>query len=202
MKKSQSRISTLIAVTIALLLLVCVPMTAGAAAVTGNILFGGDGTPVGSSNWFDATGVNFINPWLVVGRTGDYMPVPFGAEATFTDFSWGAASGAVSIPLAQNIWTITKDGITYELNVGEITDIDRGDAVNDNIALVGTGTLTITGFDPTPGTWSYTSGFTSEGVPNLSFSAGTGETRIPEPSALILLGTGLAALGFCQRRKR
>jgi len=202
MKKSQNRISTLIAVAIALFLLVGVPMTAGAAAITGNILFGGAGMPVGSTTWFGATGVNFTNPWLVVGRTGDYMPIPFGADATFTNFNWGAGSGVVSVPMAQNIWTITEAGITYELNVGSVTDIDRGDALNDNIAVVGTGTLTITGFDPTPGTWSYTAGFTSEGVPNLSFSAGTGETKVPEPSALILLGSGLAALGFCQRRKR
>lgn len=201
MKKSQNMISTVIAVTFALLLLVGIPMTAGATAIKGDISFGGNGAPVGAATWYASTGVDFESPWVVVANSGDYAGLPFPTVAAFTDVSWGAASGDVSIPMAQNVWTINSGGLIYKLDVGSIDNIARGAAGNDFISVVGSGTLSITGFDDTPGTWSYTAGFTKDGVQNLSFSAGTGDTKVPEPSALLLLGSGLAVLGFYHRRR-
>ena len=145
---------------------------------------------MGSTDWFDATGVDFASPWIVTQSSGNYAGLN-GQSANFTDFGWGAGSGAVSVPLAQNIWTFTVAGITYSLNVGTVTNIDRGTSVNDNISVVGVGTLTITGFDPTPGTWSFTGGFAGTSQ-NLSFSASP--TPVPEPSTLAMLALGLLGL--------
>src|SRR5687768_9050503 len=66
--------------------------TTFAAPITGGIMFGGQGDPVGDTEWADSTGVDFDNPWLVVGGTGDYSGL-FAQQATFTDFNWGAGSG-------------------------------------------------------------------------------------------------------------
>jgi len=177
------------------------PEIAQAAPVVGNISFGGIGSPVPGPTWFQSTGVSFTNPWLVVGTSGDYGAIPFGTTSTFSSGNWGAGTGPVG-PLATGIaWSLTTGGSTYTLTNASVTNIDRGNAGNDNISVVGTGTLTITGAinrDPTVGSWSFTGGFTSTGAPNLSFSSGA----IPEPTTVLMFGSGLIALIVAKRLRK
>jgi hypothetical protein len=105
----------------------------------------------------------------------------------------------VNVPLSQTIWTFVSSGLTYTLTAGAVTNIDRGSLVNDNVSVNGSGTLTITGFDPTPGTWNFTGGFTGAQA-NLSFSSAP-VPAVPEPASMMLLGSGLIGLAGAARRR-
>jgi len=172
---------------------------AQAAPVTGTIGFAGPGSFVGASNWYQSTGVDFTGPWATtVGGTGTFAAIPmFTNPVTFADFNWGASSGAVNIPTPiAPVWTFTYSGVTYELDIGSITNILRGSAANNSISVSGTGTLKATGYENTVGTWNFTGGATGESL-NLSFSS----QAVPLPATIGLLGLGLAALGVASRRR-
>lgn len=189
--------------TLAKTALIAAPLLFGSAAIavpiTGNISFGGNGSPEPAGTWYQATGVNFANPWVVTANSGDYASVPFPTTATFTDIDWGAGSGAVNVALAQTVWTFTVGLVTYTLEVGTVDNIDRGSAANDNISVSGSGILTITGFDPTPGVWNFTGGFAGT-AQNLSFSSSP--IRTPEPGSLALLSLSLLGFGIASRRRK
>jgi hypothetical protein len=95
------------------------------------------------------------------------------------------------------LWTFNFGGLTYSLSVGTIETIARS-AGTGSISVLGTGTLTITGFDPTPGTW----GFAAGRADMLTFtSTATPQTVVPEPGSMFLLGTGLLGLSAAARRR-
>jgi len=172
---------------------------AQAAPVTGTIGFGGPGLYVGATNWYQSTGVDFGTPWAVTtAGTGSFALVPLLTNpVSFTDFNWGAGTGAVNVPAVLNpAWTFTHAGVTYTLDISTISNILRGSAANNSISVSGTGTLKVTGYDDTTGVWNFTGGDNGGGL-NLSFSS----AAVPLPATIGLLGLGLAAVGVVSRRR-
>jgi hypothetical protein len=66
--------------------------------------------------------------------------------------------------------------------------------------ITGFGTASGNGFDPTPGTWSFTSS-DSNGQNQTTFGFQAQSTAVPEPSTVALLGAGISSLIASRKRR-
>lgn len=161
-----------------------------AVPIVGGISMAGGYVPTGA---LDSGPISFAFPTgaFVTSSSGSYAPVPGGTPATYFGFS------AVPSSAPQALWTFMFAGLTYSFDLGTLSVLSRGLDGNGNpfINLEGTGTLKITGFTDTPGSWLFTANSASS---TFSFSSSNG--AIPDGgTTVMLLGAGLAALGMARR---
>ncbi|GAA3996073.1 hypothetical protein GCM10022211_00990 [Sphingomonas humi] len=159
-----------------------------ATPITGQISISGLATPIGSSAWNTATGVDYQGQLFFVGAgTGSFTGVTCsGSCGTLTDIP----NLSTFSPIA-NFMSLTVNGIQFDLN--NITSVSRpGSFLN----FEGTGVIRMTGFDATPGTFS----FSAQGNQLQTFSAAAG--AVPEPGTWALMLVGFGAIGFSMRRRR
>jgi hypothetical protein len=182
---------------------------AEAVPITGGISFIGDATSTGGTDWATATGVDFTGCALCTGpnagkeavvenNTGSYMGTG-GAFVDFTDFTFSPSLSPDPVLL----WTFTSGGLTYSFTMDNVQVDAQGTGLGGQtfLTLTGTGTLFITGFDPTPGVFAFT-GNESGGVFSVSASSFAQPAAVPEPGSMILLGLGLVGVAAVARRKR
>jgi hypothetical protein len=126
--------------------------------------------------------------------SGSYLPVPTGVlspAVTYFGFS------AVPSSAPQALWTFVSGGNTYSFDLASLVVVSRGLDLFSNpfISLSGSGTLKITGFDNTPGSWIFTANAASS---TFSFSSSNG--ALPDGgTTAMLLGSALALLGMARR---
>lgn len=153
----------------------------------------GDITFAGSVS-LDSTTVNtatMVTAWHGLA-TGDLPQVQSrdGDFATFVNRGDGAtfhAPWSFNSSSVPSFWTV--DGFTFDLLTSHVVQQGLG-----SLTVAGTGTASGHSFDPTPGTWMFTTQDPSS-QSQFSFSA---STSVPEPGTLGLLGIGMA--GLCGRR--
>ena len=160
-------------------------VTAYATPINGTVNFDGVAT-TNTGKLSDATAFTSISDVSVVaGNTGTYASVPVGTPATYTPFSFSAAS-------VTPLWTFTYGGNVYSFDATSIHIVDQTAAF---LNLNGNGFATINGVDMTPGTWSITDTHVGGGV---VFTFGGSSAVMPATPdgglTAVLLGLGLVAI--------
>jgi len=182
---------------------------AHAAQITGTISILGNDS-------FTPSTITFINPAQIGGgpgaNTGTFSVLTNGNAVTmFPTFPSGAALpytlGNNPVPPALTpleVMTTSEAGITFDYfmtnyNASTVTNVP-GCLNATCLSFTGMGFFTATGFDQTPGTFTFTTQETN-GQTSTTFSASAISSPIPEPASLALVGSGLlGAVGLIRRR--
>jgi len=164
---------------------------AEAVPVTGDITFGG--TLLSTLDLGTATTVDFDpQTALVTSVTGGLdSTIDLGDTATFNDFQF--------TPFVPNnpLWTV--GGFSFNL-----TSVTINTQTPETLGLNGTGEVIGNGFDPTPYVWGFSADESTVGGNSvIAFSATNVNdvAAIPEPSSLLLLGSGLIGLAWLRRKR-
>jgi hypothetical protein len=171
---------------------------AQADPIVGNITFGGAvnldtasaGTATAVTAWYGFGGVG--NP-LVVDADGDFLTyVTPGVSSAVFATPWTFNSGPVA-----NFWSV--GGFTFNLTVSSIFSQGGNPA---GVIVTGYGWIFGNGFDPTFGTWAFSTQDPSAGQPaRFSFSAASG--TVPDSgSTVALLGLAIVGVEVLRRRQK
>jgi hypothetical protein len=175
---------------------------AQAAQITGDINFVGS---VSLDN-IDLSQAHAVNHWFDVfnndghstvapGNSGSFTVIPAGTQATMGQ-PW---TFNPSTPLA-GLWSVTFGGVTFSFDLISATIITQ---TTTFLNILGEGTLHGTGFDDTPGTFSFTIS-NSDGKRHLFFGfQASGAAQTPDGgSAVALLGIALTGIEVLRRKLR
>lgn len=171
---------------------------AQAAYINGSIAFNGNVATTPSGPLAAATGFTFTNVTIAANQHfGSYLSVPNNDPATFNPVTFiPATSGG-------QLWIFTDGPNTYSFDITSMSVnplISFGTPTTTIRTIYGTGTAFITGFDPTPGTWSVTA--TESGGASLSFSSSAAAAGpVPDGGATVAL-FGASLLGLYGVRRK
>ena len=136
-----------------------------------------------------ATKVNLWNSSFVSKDTMDFSSIPAGTNVTM-GAPWTFNSGTPALPTPgpakPGLWQV--GGFTFDLTSSTVV------AQSPNfLNVTGIGSASGNSFDPTPGTWSFTS-TKSNGQDSQTFGFQS-STVVPESSTFALLAVGMLFLG-------
>lgn len=168
-----------------------VATSANAALINGSIDMGGALAPLDSvgnpTTLTLATGLNFTSSTVTIA-TGDFATyVSVGSSPTMTGFQFSPSL----LPNPVNVWV--AGGFTFAM-----TSVSSIVPANPYVlALLGTGTVTGNGYDPTQGTFV----LTAQTANQTTFSWSSSTSAVPVPAAVWLFGSGLLGLLGIARKK-
>ena len=145
------------------------------------------------SDSYTPTSITFTNPASIGGESGSFTVLANCAGCVLmTATTFTAASPPATL------YTATEPGpITSSLNVTSAL-FTYTDGALPSLMVTGSGTLTLTGFDPTPGDYNVT----TQGPSGVTVTFSVTSLAVPEPASLAILGGALAGLGLFGKRRR
>jgi hypothetical protein len=177
----------------ALLALACIS-PAVAVPISGSIGFNGTPTVTGGSSFATSTTITSYTDTTVAGgsMSGAYAGIPATTAVTFNPFQYNTPVVPVT-PL----WTFVFGGLTYSLDA--LTMVSQFSSLTNTWNIAGTGTARITGFDATPGTYTFT--LTNAGAA-FSFASTATASRVPDGgTTALMVGFSVLALGLLARKQ-
>ena len=146
------------------------------------------------SDSYTSTSITFSNPANIGGESGSFTELSNCTGcATMTSFTNTTAPGFT-------LYSATEGAGADTTSLVVSSDIFSYSTTGPALTITGTGTLNLTGFDPTLGNFILTTQGPT-GV-DVTFSVTSTADAVPEPASLAILGSGLAGLGLLRRKRR
>jgi hypothetical protein len=164
-----------------------------ASSITGSLGIAGSDT-------FTSAGIDFSSPGVVISASGSLANFAL-QSVTLNSFSFNSSADG------KTLFTIVDGKQTLTFDITDITSSGTNSALGfPNETVAGTGVLTDTvlkhpgDFTPTDGTFTISTN--ANGSTTFALDASPAAVT-PEPSSLLLLGTGLvSAAGMLIRKRR
>jgi hypothetical protein len=175
-----------------------------ALAVAGPLAHADQISFVGADTFNNAGNIVFTNPALQIGTASGIFAPYAGSAATFTNFNfitYPTGTATVIITDGTLTFTLSTSGYSYT----EVPVTTPGHPVGEqDLTILGNGTFTFNGTTHTYGTFDLNTQGVPGGPSTVSFAETSyNPTVTPEPSSLMLLGTGLVGTaGMLFRRRR
>jgi PEP-CTERM motif len=158
-----------------------------AAPITGSIDFAGVVT-FDSMSLANATQVTQWNSSFVLQDSGSFSSIAPGTNVTMAA-PW-IFNPSTATP---SLWSVGN----FKFDLASSVIVSQSASF---LNITGLGTLSGNGFDPTPGTFSFTVS-DSNGQNQSTFGFQAQSSAVPEPSTLALLGAGVAGLISARKRR-
>ena len=186
MKGNLKKVLPALAISLLSCTFFCQP--AKAATIQGTIDFGGVVT-FNTTSLATATKVNLWNSSIVLQDSGDFSSIAPGTNVTMTTpwiFNSGTPSTPAPGPATPALWSV--GGFTFDLTSSTIVSQSA-----QFLDVTGVGTISGNGFNPTAGTWSFTSS-RGDGSTSATFGFQSQTAAVPETSTIALVGIGIICL--------